>query len=141
MKKSDKSLHHICIAKIKRCTMKPYDFKWSTFYENDSKNLFKNYPFELHNDELIICSIIIDADNFSVLTTKKLVTLQNGILSSGSLINSTDQFYGNFKSETQRFSLGSVELENGEILEYFIETGRASMIMIQGVRTMIQIHP
>ena len=83
--------------------MKPYDFKWSTFYENDSTNLFKNHPFELHNDELIICSIIIDADNFSVLTTKKLVTLQNGILSSGSLINSTDQFYGNFKSETQRF--------------------------------------
>ncbi|WP_336689094.1 MULTISPECIES: hypothetical protein [unclassified Chryseobacterium] len=140
MKKSDKSLHHICIAKIKRCTMKPYDFKWSTFYENDSKNLFTNYPFELHNDELIICSIIIDADNLSVLTTKKLVTLQNGILSSGSLINSTDQFYGNFKSETQRFSLGSVELENGKILEYFIETGRASMIMIQGVRTMIQIQ-
>lgn len=140
MKKSDKSLHHICIAKIKRCTMKPYDFKWSTFYENDSKNLFKNYPFELHNDELIICSIIIGADNFSILTTKKLVTLQNGILSSGSLINSTDLFYGNFKSETQRFSLGSVELENGEILEYFIETGRASMIMIQGVRTMIQIQ-
>lgn len=101
--------------------------------------MFKNYPFELHNDELIICSIIIDADNFSVLTTKKLVTLQNGILSSGSLINSTDQFYGNFKSEAQRFSLGSVELENGEILEYFIETGRASMIMIQGVKTMIQI--
>lgn len=120
--------------------MKPYDFKWSTFYENDSKNLFKNYPFELHNDELIICSIIIDTDNFSVLTTQKIITKKNGRISLGSCINATDKLYGEFKNKTKDFSLGSVELENGEILEYFIETGKASMIMIQGVRTLIQIQ-
>jgi hypothetical protein len=140
MKKSDKFLHTICIAKIKRSTIQPYDFKWTQFYEDDSKELFRDYPIELLDEErIIICSTIINEDNFSILTTKKLITLKNGRLSLGSCINATDKLYGKFKSKTKDFSLGSVELENGEILEYFIETGRASMIMIQGVKTMIQI--
>lgn len=141
MKKSDKFLHTICIAKIKRSTIQPYDFKWTQFYEDDSKELFRDYPIELLDEERIICSTIINEDNFSILTTKKLITLKNGRLSLGSCINATDNLYGKFKSKTKDFSLGSVELENGEILEYFIETGRASMIMVQGVRTMIQIQP
>jgi hypothetical protein len=84
---------------------------------------------------------IINEDNFSILNTRKLITLKNGRLSLGSCINATDKLNGKFKSKTEDFSLGSVELENGEILEYFIETCKASMIMIQGVKTMIQIQP
>ncbi|WP_309845276.1 hypothetical protein [Chryseobacterium sp. SLBN-27] len=72
MEKSDKSIHNICIAKIKRSTLKPYDFKWTKFYETDSKNLFKNYPFELDNEELVIGSTVINSENFSILTTRKL---------------------------------------------------------------------
>lgn len=85
--------------------MKPYDFKWTQFYENDSKNLFKHYPFELDNEELIISSTIIDSENFSILTTRKLITLDNGILFSGDLKNAKDQFYGDFKSEKKSLLL------------------------------------
>lgn len=140
MKKSDKSIHRICIAKIKRSTMKPYAFKWAAFYENDSTILFQNYPFELHNDELIICSTIIDSDNFSILTSRKLITNKNGILHFGSLINAKNKLYGEFKSDDEDVTFGKVELENGEILQYFIETKRGSMIMIQGVKTSITIQ-
>ncbi|SHM53931.1 hypothetical protein [Chryseobacterium polytrichastri] len=140
MRKSDKSIHRICIAKIKRSTMKPYDFKWATFYENNSKILFQHYPFELHDEELIICSIIIDSDNFSILTTRKLITNENGTLHFGSLINAKNQLYGEFKSKDEDFTFGKVELEDGEILKYFIETRRGSMIMVQGVKTSIDIQ-
>jgi len=140
MRKSDKSIHNICIAKIKRSTMKPYDFKWTTFYENDSKALFQNFPFELSDDELIICSTIIDSNNFSILTTRKLITNEDGILSFGSLINAKNLLYGEFKSKNEDFTFGKVELENGEFLKYFIEIGKASMIMVQGVKTSIDIQ-
>ncbi len=140
MRKSDKSIHNICIAKIKRSTMKPYDFKWTKFYEMDSKDLFKYYPFKLDNEELIISSTIIDSENFSILTTRKLITLENGILFSGDLKNAKDQFYGHFKSEKEEFTFGSVELENELILKYFIETGKASMVMIQSIVTAIKIQ-
>lgn len=140
MEKSDQSVHSICIAKIKRSTMKPYDFKWTQFYENDSKNLFKHYPFELDNEELIISSTIIDSENFSILTTRKLITLENGILFYGDLKNAKDQFHGDFKSEKKEFTFGSVKLENGIILRYFIETGKASMVMIHSVWTVISIQ-
>ncbi|MCS3867988.1 hypothetical protein J3D55_000904 [Chryseobacterium ginsenosidimutans] len=140
MRKSDKSIHRICIAKIKRSTMKPYDFKWSIFYENDSRGLFQNYPFELHDDELIICSSIIDSSNFSILTTRKLITNENGTLHFGSLINAKNRLYGDFKSKDEDFTFGKVELESGEILKYFIETRRASMIMVQGIKTAIDIQ-
>ncbi|WP_267405795.1 MULTISPECIES: hypothetical protein [unclassified Chryseobacterium] len=140
MKKSDTSIHSICIAKIKRSTIKPYDFKWTLFYENDSKVLFQNYPFELHAEELIICSTIIDFDNFSILTTRKLITSENGKVNFGNLINAKNLLYGEFKSEKDDFTFGKIELENGEILKYFIETRKASMVMVQGVKTAIDIQ-
>lgn len=138
--KSDDSIHNICIAAIKRSTMKPYDFKWTKFYETDSRILFRDFPFELDEKELIICSTIIDSNNFSVLTSRKLITKENAIISVGSLINAEDGMYGEFKSRNDEFTFGSVYLENNEHLKYIIETGKASMIMIHGVRTAVRIQ-
>jgi len=137
--KSDKSIHSIVIAKIKRSTIKPYDFKWTRFYEDGITEYFTNFPFDLDPEELIICSTIIDSSNFSVLTTKKLVTSENGTVTFGSLINAKDKMYGDFKSSNE-FTFGNVELANGKNLKYIIETQKASMIMIQGVKTSIQIQ-
>lgn len=138
--KSDLSIHNICIASIKRSTIKPYNLKWTRFYETDSKNLFAHFPFEIDEGELIICSTIIDSDNFSVLTTRKLITNENGKLQFGNLINAKDELYGDFKSKINEFTFGNVLLENGKNLKYFIETKTASMIMIRGVKTSIKIQ-
>ena len=120
--------------------MKPYNFRWTKFYEVDVKKYFSNFPFKLSESELIICSTIIDSDNFSVLTTQKLITNENGNLEMGSLINAKDELYGDFKSKTNHFTFGNVKLENGKYLKYFIETKSASMVMIHGVKTSIQIQ-
>ncbi|WP_210148754.1 hypothetical protein [Chryseobacterium scophthalmum] len=138
--KSDLSIHNICIASIKRSTIKPYNFKWTRSYETDSKNLFAHFPFEIDEQELIICSTIIDSDNFSVLTTRKFITNENGKLQFGNLINAKDELYGDFKSKINEFTFGNVLLENGKNLKYFIETKTASMIMIRGVKTSIKIQ-
>lgn len=139
MKKSDQSLCNICISSIKRKTMKPYDFKWTQFFDLDSnpKLLFQNFPIDFAEEELIICSTLIDPDHYSILTTRKLITKNNGIVESGSLINAKNKWYGEFKSKTELYTLGEVELSTGKRLNYFVETGRASMIMIYGVRTFV----
>lgn len=140
MEKSDKSIHNICIAAIKRSTIKPYDFKWTKFYaENiDFKESFPGIEIELSDNELVICSTVIDKDNFSVLTSQRLTTKENGVLFSGKMNSATDKLYGDFKGYKGRlFTFGLVQLNDGNELKYFIETGKASMVMIYGVRTRI----
>jgi hypothetical protein len=139
MKKSNKSIHDISIASIKRSTMKPYDFKWTKFYESNTDFHYSELQLELIEDELIICSTIIDSNNYSILTTQKLITNENGIKNTGNLIGATLKPYGNFKDlNLKPCAFGLLQLENGTELKYLIETGKASMIMIHGLRTLIK---
>jgi hypothetical protein len=55
------------------------------------------------------------------------------------LTNAKNKWYGEFKSKTDMYTLGDVELYTGEKLQYFVETGKASMIMINGVKTLVDI--
>ncbi|WP_196888265.1 hypothetical protein [Aureivirga sp. CE67] len=139
MKKTDKSIHNISLASIKRSTMKPYDFKWTKFYESNLDFHYEGLSLNLTEDELIICSTLIDGENYSVLTTQKLITVVEGRERAESLLGATDIGYGDFKEYKDiQVSFGFVKLENGDDLKYFIETGKASMIMIHGVRTLIR---
>jgi hypothetical protein len=136
--KTDKSIHNICLAAIKRSTIKPYDFKWTTFYESNAE--FKSdFEFNLTENELIICSTIINKNNYSILTTKQLYTNIDGYLEAENIFTSTIINYGEFKSnDIKGYTFGLVQLENGQEFKYFIETGKASMVMIQGVKTLIR---
>ena len=139
MKKSDKSKHNICIASIKRSTMKPHDFKWTQFYETNTDFPYSGLQLDLIEHELFICSTVIDADNYSILTTQRLITKQNGQENIGYIEGATDKRYGDFKGyEDKMLTFGQIQLKSGMSLKYFIETGRASMVMIHGVRTLIR---
>ncbi|CAD0221366.1 hypothetical protein [Chryseobacterium sp. JV274] len=143
IKKTDQSKHRICISKIKRTTIKPYNaFEWTKLYE-DNQSFLNTYPdihVELNDEELLICSTIIDSNNYSILTTQKLITSENGVLESGLIIHAKNELYGNFKGHgNEKLTFGKIIIEHGKIIKYFIETGKASMIMIYGVKTLIQI--
>lgn len=143
MKKNDQSKHRICISKIKRTTIKPYDdFQWTKFYE-DNYSFYDAYPgisIQLNEEELLICSTIIDLDNYSILTTQKLITSENGVLESGLIMHAENGLYGNFKGYgNEKLTFGKIILEHGKTIKYFIETRKASMVMIQGIKTLIQI--
>ncbi|CAL2095722.1 conserved protein of unknown function [Tenacibaculum sp. 190524A02b] len=141
MNKTDKSKHNISIASIKRSTIKPYDFKWTKFYELNSDFPYSEIDIRLSEKELIICSTVIDSENYSILTSQKLITNENGNEMIGNLVNAKNKGYGDFKGYIDNvLTFGTVELQNGDELKYFIETGKASMIMIHGVRTLIRIQ-
>lgn len=140
MQKSDKAIHSICIAAIKRSITIPYDFKWTKFYEANTDFLYHGFELELDKYGLIICSTFIDKNNFSILTTRQLLTIEDGKLSTGSLQNAADRLYGSFKEDQDKsYTFGELHLQDGRKLRYFIETGEASMVMIQGVRTLIRL--
>ncbi|MEF3078371.1 hypothetical protein [Winogradskyella poriferorum] len=139
MNKTDKSKHNISIAAIKRSTFKPYDYELTKFYESNSEFPYRGMELDLTENELIICSTVVDSENYSVLTTQKLITKENGIKNIGNLIGAKDKLYGDFKGyKDKSYTFGFVELNNGMDFKYFIETGKASMIMIYGVRTIIR---
>ena len=141
MKKSDRSIHNITVAAINRKTIRPYDFKWTEFYHSNSEFLYQGLPLYLVEDEMIICSTIIDSENYSVLTTRKLITVEDGREQAGILLGCTDKGYGIFKKyKGNSVTFGSIDLENGTSLKYFIETGKASIVMIYGVRTAISLQ-
>ena len=140
MTKTDKSIHKICIASIKRSTKKPYNFKWTLFHEANTDFPYSGVPIHLSDNELFICSTFIDKDNFSILTTRQLVTNIAGQLSTENIYNATDKLYGDFKGYKDKdYTFGQIQLLNGNEIKYFIETGKASMVMIHGVRTLIKI--
>ncbi|MCR9264003.1 MAG: hypothetical protein NXH86_07570 [Flavobacteriaceae bacterium] len=141
MRKTDKSKHNISVASIKRSTIKPYDFKWTKFYESNSDFPYSGLNIGLAENELIICSIVVDSENYSILTSQKLITRENGTTTIGNLINAKDKGYGDFKGyKDASLTFGLVELANGTEQKYLIETGKASMIMIHGVRTLIRMQ-
>ena len=140
MTKTDKSKHMISIASIKRSISKPDLYKWTKFYESNLDFSNSEIKIELNENELIICSTIVNLNNYSILTTQKLITKENGTEHVGKIIGATDKGYGNFKGYKENsITFGLLKLENGTELKYFIETGNASMVMIYGIRTIIRI--
>ncbi len=102
---------------------------------------YSGLQLELIENELIICSIVIDSEHYSILTTQKLITNENKIENIGNVNGATLKSYGDFKGlNGEPLTFGLLQLENGTELKYFIETGKASMIMIHGLRTLIQIQ-
>lgn len=111
MPKSDKSKHNICVASIRRSTTKPYNFKWTKFYEFnvDFQERYSKLQLDLVEGELIICSTVIDHNNYSILTTQKLITKEKGIENAGSIMGATDKLYGDFKGRKEElFTFGLV---------------------------------
>lgn len=121
--------------------MKPFDFKYSDIYENDkiiSNEIVKN---QIHFDdgEELICSTIINDTIWSVLTTRRIIT-QEGIGKVEHYLNGLKRRdAGDFKGYSkQEYTKGFLHFDDDKIIPYFIETGKASMIMIYGVDTTTQ---
>ena len=123
--------------------MKPYDFKWTKFYEYNLDFPYSELHLDLTANELIICSTFIDADNYSILTTQQLITKHDGQTCTGNIEGATnkvtDNLHADFKGHKGKlFTFGHLQLENGTDLKYFVETGNASMVMTDAVRTLIR---
>ncbi len=134
--KSDKSIRDICVAAIKRSTIPPFDFLYTSIYEagDGIKNIQVNNAVVLQDNEFLICSSIIDEKIWTVLTTKRIFSFEGVGLNEHSLLNISKWDFGDFKGYSkQTFTKGFLSFEDGNIVPVFVETGRASMVMIYGI--------
>ncbi|WP_245576605.1 hypothetical protein [Flexithrix dorotheae] len=141
--KTDPSIYKICIAAINRHTIKPFDFQMTQIYREDCKSprgVFEN--INLNPSEISICSTEINEHQWTLLTTQRIFTSDNEDFFEGKIIDFKTKRSGNFKGIGNiKYVKGIIELHNSEKIPYFLETGKASMVMIYGLQTAMQIIP
>lgn len=99
--------------------MKPYDFKWTKFYDSNSAFPYSGLELDLIENELIICSTVIDSDNYSVLTTNKLITKENGTEYIGNLTGATDNGFVYLKDYNKDNKTNSLSTEIEEKTAFY----------------------
>lgn len=140
MTKSKQIIHSFSVYEIKRGTIRPYNFRWTKFHENNSgfQQAYPELRLNITEDELIICSTVIDADNYSLLTTQRIITKEEGIKEIRYMASATSySMPRNYKFEHYDYLFGTIEFQDGEVFRYFLEPGKAAMVMIQGIKTLI----
>ena len=138
MEKSDTSIHKICTKQIEKCLMDSAILKYSSIHSLENQN----FKIDLNRtlNELLICSIYIDSNNWSVLTTRYLYSCINSVKTKTSMSNASLLTYGMLKVKGV-ITKGKIKDVNENEIEFFIEVGEASMVMVQGVRQIIVIQP
>ncbi|WP_448701920.1 hypothetical protein ACFGVR_06585 [Mucilaginibacter sp. AW1-3] len=136
MLNSNSVVHTFCTYEIKRHTFKPYVFRWTKFHEDNSD--FPEIQVNIAEGELIICSTIIDSDNYSILTTQRIITKESNVEEIRYMTNAISYHMPlNYKFEKFGYIFGSIKFRNGDETKYFLETGKASMVMVYGIKTLI----
>ena len=142
MKKSDEKIKKISLAKVERSYILPFDFEFTGIFNEEHSNFPKNILSEisLENGEELICSTFINDQIWTVLTSRSILS-KEGITKDIHSIKQIKKWnFGDFKGfSKQPFTKGFLFFDDNKVVPVFIETGRASMIMINGIMTLNQI--
>lgn len=141
MLKSDASIRNICVAAIKRSTIKPYDFLFTRFFETDDFTSIDSsiqHRVTFDEKELPIAQTIINLDSWTLVTTRQIISCIDGIMNTISPDKVENWTYGDFKgynnSPVTMGVLSSGDLKESQV---FIETGRASMVNIHAIDVLV----
>lgn len=133
--KTDKSIKNICIAAVKRHTIPPIDFPYSTLFDNDGIDV--SVSIALADHELPIAKTHIDALNWTLVTTRRIITCLSGLMQELPAARIKSYHWGDFKGMGKKpFTIGEIQSEEGDTINIHIETGRASMVIIYSIRTV-----
>jgi hypothetical protein len=140
MQKSDESIRNICVASIKRHTIRPIDYPLTKVFESqvlaDIDNIISSAFRHLEN-ELPIALIKVDNNNWTLLTTRQIISNINGEIKQALKEVVTHWKWNDFKdNKNQSTTLGQLTLNGNATIDILIETGKASMIMIYGIMTL-----
>ena len=140
MLKTDESIRRICIASIKRHTIKPINYPLTKIFETQSLSEIDaeiSSTFVQRDNELPIALTHVDNRNWTLLTTRKIVSNIKGDIKEAFANNIKKWKWNDFKGYKDKpITLGHLILDDNTILDIVIETGAASMIIIYGVMTL-----
>lgn len=141
MNKADESIRRICIASIKRHTCKPIAYPLTSIYETESIYEMDNVissAISYQDNELPIALTFVDSNNWTLLTTRSIISTIDGLTKHALSRNVVHSTWGDFKGYKDKpTTLGRLTLSDYSTLDVLTETGYASMIMIYGIMTLI----
>jgi len=140
MQKSDESIRRICVASIKRHTIKPIDYPLTKVFETQLLvNIDETISsaFRHFENELPIALTYVDKSNWTLLTTRQIISNINGAVKQTLTENVIQRKWNDFKGyKDKSTTLGQLTLADNMTLDIIIETGKASMIIIYGIMTL-----
>lgn len=114
--------------------------KFSSIYDLDNQHF--PLSLKLAQNELLICSVILNSENWSLLTSQRLISVVDKERKQINMNEAELKSYGMFKDTYKKvYTLGQLKDKKGTFFNYHIETGKASMIMVQGVKMRLLLNP
>lgn len=120
--------------------MKPIDYPLTKVFET---NLLMDIDETISSafghieNELPIALTHVDQNNWTLLTTRQIISNINGDLKQTLTENVIQRNWNDFKGyKDKSTTLGQLTLADNTILDFIIETGKASMIIIYGIMTL-----
>lgn len=143
--KSDHSIRNICIASIKRKTFDPFDFSLTDMFESETIDEIDNGVFDslaFSENELPIARTHVYADSWTLVTTRQIITCKDGVTKACQADKVFRWEWNDFKGYNKLpFTVGQLKFGDDQTLDIFIETGRASMVMIHAIMVLVrQMH-
>jgi hypothetical protein len=140
MQKSDESIRRICVASIKRHTIKPIDYPLTTVFETqflaDIDETITS-TFRHFENELPIALTHVDETSWTLLTMRQIISNINGNVKQTLTESVIQRKWNDFKGyKDKSTTLGQLTLADNTTLDFIIETGKASMIIIYGIMTL-----
>lgn len=144
--KPDESIRKICIKAINKWVGLSNDFVLSRFLDNGTWQCVGNgIPdlFDIDEKELPIALVFVDHNNFTVVTTRQIITRIDGVIKAmkpDAAINLNTHDFQNWREIIKAehpYTMGKVGLPGQQVFELFIETGGGAYVMIYAVRTLV----
>ena len=141
MQKTDLSIKNACLSAINRHTISPCNFESTVIYgrylaDKPVHHILVNV--ELIENELPIALTFFD-DNWTLVTTRRILTNLDDELKQIFITEIETWDLKNFKDTSTSIILAQIIGRGSERIECLIESGRASMVMIYAIGTLIRM--
>jgi hypothetical protein len=155
--KTDLSIRNICIASIKRKYSGLANWHFTRHFETETfSDIDDRYKLsDIHLNELPISQVVIDASNWTLITTRQIITCYNGVTKTMAATDVKGWHWNDFKGYRKTpYTVGRLEVEYdrshkificpGEVedlrdLKIYIETGIASIVTIYAIMTLTSL--
>ena len=120
--------------------MKPIDYPLTKVFETQLLTDIDetiSFAFRHFENELPIALTHVDKANWTLLTTRQIISNINGNLKQTLTDNVIQRKWNDFKGyKDKSTTLGQLTLADNTTLDFIIEPGKASMIIIYGIITL-----
>lgn len=142
MQQTDDAIRTACIEVIRKRTLKRPSYPLSTIFETGDMTAIRVSAQVTGQDgELPIVLVYDDGDNWSLLTTQRIISTIKGERKEAPVSSISKYTWKDYKGYRENaYIFGHLTLADKSQLDILIETGVPSSIMIYGIMTITDLY-